>query len=206
VGDIEGAVVPARVAARVEVTAVVRHVGDDKYAWLGELRLGLAVDHDLSVCESRGKDLFDDGLDVRPVATKFAGFLKPVDDGCVHAQRGHDQERVVVAERDIDPPGLRIDLELLQDPRWFAGHLEGVADEVGGPSAAVLEGDLGLREQGEQVVHGAIAPNDDEAIGIAKVLRNRDSPPADVVHGDCMATTRCEFMNRIGKALGFTAA
>lgn len=167
--------------------------------------MGLIVDGDLGVGESGGEDLFDDGFDVGAIAAEFSGLLEAVDDGCVHAQRSHDEERVIVAEGDIDAAGFGIELELLEDPRWFAGHVEGVADEVGGSGAAVLEGDFGLCEQGEEMMDGAVAADDDESIGVVEVFCGGDRPPADIVLGEGVPSRCGELIDGDGEALCFAS-
>lgn len=206
VRDIQRAVIPTRIATRIEVATVVWHVRNNEYARTRQFGPWLAIDAHPGVGESGADDLFENRLDVCPVATEFARFLKSVDNRCVHTKRSHDQEGVIVTQRDIDPPGLTSDLELLKDSRWFAGHPERVADQIGGPGAAMLKGDFGLCEQGKQMVDGPVAADDDEAIGVTQVVCRGDVPPADIELGESVAPRRGELVDGIGEALGFAAA
>ena len=113
---------------------------------------------------------------------------------------------MVVAEGDINTAGFGVELELLEDPRWFTGHVEGMADEVGGSGAAVLEGDFGLGEQGEEMVDGAVAADDDESVGVVEVFCGGDIPPADIKLGEGVASRCGELIDGVGEAMCFAAS
>lgn len=180
--DVEFGVVPLCVPAWVEVAAIVGHVGDDEDAWFAQVERGLGVELDAGVGEAWMKDLAEDRADVGAVATEGARLFEAVDDRSVHAQRGHDEERVAVAEGEVDAERWCVAFEVFDECGGAAGHPERVADQVGGACSAVIEGDLGVSEESEEVVHGAVAADDDEAVAVGD-LTGRDCPPAVNRHG-----------------------
>ena len=75
-----------------------------------------------------------------------------------------------VALRQIDTAWLAVGLKLLYRTAGPAGHPERKGNEVGGAGGKVIEGGLGSGELPEHVMHGAVAPHDDEAIRFANLF------------------------------------